>query len=347
MKKTLLNYTTEELKEEFEQLGEKSFHAKQVVRWLALQKPIEEMTDLSLALRGKLRQNYMEGYAEICRVLTAADGTRKYLFRYEDGSTVESVFMQKEYGNTVCVSTQVGCKMGCAFCASCKDGWKRNLTAGEILAQVVAINAAQGEGRNISNIVLMGMGEPFDNYESVVKFIRMVNDSAGMGIGLRGISLSTCGLVEGIERFAEEGLGVTLSISLHAASDEKRIQIMPTAQLYKIHEILDAAKTYFLKTGRRIIIEYAVIDGFNDTKEDVLLLKEVLHGMNCHVNLIPLNGNDGMMLKAPDRRKVYAFCTMLENEGISATVRKSMGSDIAGACGQLRQQYIGENEGKA
>ncbi|MBC5647068.1 23S rRNA (adenine(2503)-C(2))-methyltransferase RlmN [Christensenella tenuis] len=347
MKKILMDFSLRELKEEFERIGEKAFHAKQVIKWLALQKPIEEMTDLSIALRGKLRRSYTEGYAETCRVLTAADGTRKYLFRYEDGSTVESVFMQKEYGNTVCISTQVGCRMGCAFCASCKDGWKRNLTAGEILAQVVAVNAAQGEGRNINNIVLMGMGEPFDNYENVVKFIRMVNNSAGMGIGLRGISLSTCGLVEGIERFAEEGLGVTLSISLHAASDEKRIQIMPTAQKYKIHEILSAAKTYFLKTGRRIIIEYAIIDGFNDTKEDVFLLKDILHGMNCHVNLIPLNGNDGLKLKAPDKRKVYAFCAMLEKEGISATVRKSMGGDIAGACGQLRQQYIGENEGKA
>lgn len=343
MKRALLDYSLEELKKEFMQMGEKPFHAKQVMKWLAQQKPIEEMTDISKVLREKLRKTYTEGYTEVCRVLEAADGTLKYLFRYADGSTVESVFMQKDYGNTVCVSTQVGCRMGCVFCASCKDGLKRNLSAGEILAQVVAVNAAQGEGRNLSNIVLMGMGEPLDNYGNVVKFIRMVNDPAGMGIGLRGISLSSCGLIEEIKRFAEEGLGVTLSISLHAASDEKRVTIMPTAKKYKIRDILDAAKTYFLKTGRRIIIEYTVINGFNDSEEDVFLLKDILRGMNCHINLIPLNGNEGLALKAPDKRRVYSFCKLLEREGLSATVRKSMGSDIAGACGQLRQQYIGKN----
>lgn len=347
MKKSLIDCSLGELREEFIRMGEKPFHAKQVMKWIAQQKPIEEMTDISKELRGRLRMDYTEGYAEICRVLTAADGTKKYLFRYADGSTVESVFMHKDYGNTVCVSTQVGCRMGCAFCASCRDGLKRNLTAGEILAQVVAVNADQGEGRNLGNIVLMGMGEPFDNYENVVKFIRMVNDPAGLGIGLRGISLSSCGMVEEIKRFAEEGLGITLSISLHAASDEKRARIMPTAKKYTVQQILEAAKTYFLKTGRRIIIEYAVIDGFNDIQEDVFLLKDALRGINCHVNLIPLNGNDGIALKAPDKRKVYAFCERLEREGISATVRKSMGGDIAGACGQLRQQYIGENGDKA
>lgn len=343
MKQTLLDYNLGELKEELSRIGEKPFRAKQVMKWLIAGRPFEEMTDLSKELRTKLRENYREGYAETCRVLTSSDGTKKYLFRYADGSTVESVFMQKDYGNTVCVSTQVGCRMGCSFCASCKDGLKRNLSAGEILAQVLAVNAGNGEGRSITNIVLMGMGEPFDNYDNVVKFIRLVNDPDGMGIGLRNISLSTCGLVEEIKRFAEEGLGVTLSISLHAASDEKREKLMPTAKSYKIAEILDAANYYFLKTGRRIIIEYAVIEGVNDAKEDVLLLKDLLRGMNCHVNLIPLNGNDGVELKPPDKRRVYAFCEMLGREGISATVRKSMGSDIAGACGQLKQQYIREN----
>lgn len=343
MKRPLIDYTYSELKDELRHIGEKSFRAKQILKWISEQKPIEEMTDLSKVLRSQLRKEYGEGYAESCRVLSAADGTKKYLFRYLDGSTVESVFMPKNYGNTICVSTQVGCRMGCAFCASCRDGLKRNLTAGEILAQVIAVNAEQGPGRNIDHIVLMGMGEPLDNYDHVVRFIRMVNEPEGMGIGLRGISLSTCGLTDEIKKLSEEGLGITLSISLHAASDEKRLKIMPTAQKYKIAEILDAARTYFLKTGRRIIIEYAVIDGFNDTKNDARMLKEILTGMNCHVNLIPLNGNDGITLKAPCRRKVYAFCNMLEKEGLSATVRKSMGSDIAGACGQLRQQYVGKN----
>lgn len=347
MIRTLLDCTCEELKEELTQIGEKPFRAKQIQKWLSMGKPFEEMTDLSMELRAKLREHHKEGYAEICHVLESADGTKKYLFRYTDGSTVESVFMQKDYGNTVCVSTQVGCRMGCTFCASGVDGLKRNLTAGEILAQVIAVNAETGGGRSITNIVLMGMGEPFDNYENVVAFIRMVNDQGGLGVGLRNISLSTCGLVPQIRRFAEEGLGVTLSISLHAASDEKREAMMPVAKAYRVAEILGAANYYFLKTGRRIIIEYAVMEGVNDTQADILLLKKRLHGLNCHVNLIPLNGNEGMTFSVPNKRNVYAFCEMLGREGISATVRKSMGSDIAGACGQLKQQYIRENEGEA
>ncbi len=344
--KQLLDCNAKELSEELAGLNEKPFRAKQIMKWLVAGKSFEEMTNISKELRALLRKHYAEGYVQTCQVLTSVDGTRKYLFCFEDGSTVESVFMQKEYGNTVCVSTQVGCRMGCTFCASCRDGLKRNLTAGEILAQVVAVNADAGGGRSVTNIVLMGMGEPFDNYDNVVKFIRLVNDPTGLGIGLRCISLSTCGLTEQIRRFADEGLPLTLSISLHAACDEKREKIMPTAVQYKIADILDAANYYFLKTGRRIIIEYAVIDGINDTKEDIMLLKEQLHGLNCHVNLIPLNGNDGLVLRAPDKRRVYTFCQALEREGISATVRKSMGSDIAGACGQLRQQYIRENEGE-
>ncbi|MEG1472767.1 MAG: 23S rRNA (adenine(2503)-C(2))-methyltransferase RlmN [Christensenella sp.] len=347
MKQRLLDYDINELRAELTRIGEKPFRAQQIMKWLISATPFENMTDISKELRDKLRENYNEGYAEIVNVLTSADGTKKYLFQYEDAATVESVFMQKDYGNTVCVSTQVGCRMGCVFCASGKDGLKRNLSAGEILAQIVAVNAAQGAGRNITNIVLMGMGEPLDNYDNVVKFIRMVNDKNGMGIGMRNISLSTCGIVENIRRFAEEGLLVTLSISLHAATDEAREQIMPTAKTYKIHEILDAANYYFLKTGRRIIIEYAVMEGKNDTQKDVLALKDILQDLNCHVNLIALNENeDSIAVTHTDKRRVYAFCAMLEKEGLSATVRKSMGSDIAGACGQLRQQHIRKTEGE-
>ena len=336
----LLDYNIDELKDLLAGMGEKPFRAGQIMKWLSMGKPFEEMTDLSKELRRKLREGYSEGYARTVTVAQSVDGTKKYLFEFEDGSTVESVFMQKNYGNTICVSTQVGCRMGCEFCASCAEGLKRNLSAGEILAQVTAVNADQGEGRNITNIVLMGMGEPFDNYDQVVKFLRLVNSEAGLHIGMRNISLSTCGLTERIRQFAGENLPVTLSISLHATSDGKRVKIMPSAKQYKIADILDAANGYFLATGRRIIIEYAVIDGFNDGREDVLLLKEALQGMNCHINLIPLNQNDGLALKAPEKRRVYAFCDMLAEEGLSATVRKSMGSDIAGACGQLRQQHL-------
>ncbi len=338
----LLDYSLDELKTLLEDTGEKPFRAKQVMQWLVQGKRFDEMTNLSLSLRRKLKERYTEGYAEIVRVLASKDGTKKYLFAFEDGCMVESVFMQKDYGNTICVSTQVGCRMGCVFCASGANGFVRNLTAGEILAQVIAVNADNGEGRAITNIVLMGMGEPLDNYDNVVKFLRLVNAKDGLNIGMRNISLSTCGLAGKIDRFAQEGLPVTLSISLHAASDGKRAQVMPVANRYSLREIISSANNYFLKSGRRIIIEYAVIDGFNDGTEDVELLRELLLGLNCHVNLIPLNDNSGVALKAPAKRRVYAFCDMLSKAGLSATVRKSMGSDIAGACGQLKQQYQSE-----
>ncbi len=337
--KLLLDYSLDELKELLISMGEKPFRASQIMKWLAKGKTAGQMTNLSKALREKLQENFTEGFASILKIAESEDGTKKYLFEYADKSTVESVFMKKNYGNTVCISTQVGCRMGCGFCASCVGGLRRNLSAGEILAQVIAVNADQGEDRNISNIVLMGMGEPFDNYDQVVKFLRLVSGEDGLHIGLRNISLSTCGIVERIRQFAQEGLPVTLAISLHAASDEKRLKIMPSAHKYRISEIMEAANYYFLKTGRRIIIEYAVIEDFNDARDDVLLLKGLLSGLNCHVNLIPLNRNEGLLWNAPSRRKIYEFCNLLEAEGISATVRKSMGSDIAGACGQLKQQY--------
>ncbi len=337
--KKLLDYGLDELKVIFEEIGEKPFRATQVMQWLKQAKTFAEMTNLPLTLREKLEDGYTEGYARVAKVLTSKDGTKKYLFAFEDGCTVESVFMQKNYGNTICVSTQVGCRMGCVFCASGENGLIRNLSAGEILSQVIAVNADQGSGRNITNIVLMGMGEPLDNYEEVVKFLRLVNAKEGLAIGLRNISLSTCGLVEELERFSHEDLPITLSVSLHAANDKKRVQIMPVAHKYSVREIIDAANHYFLKTGRRIIIEYAVIDQFNNGAEDVEMLKELLNGLNCHVNLIPLNDNIGIAFKAPAKNKVYAFCDMLARAGLSATVRQSMGGDIAGACGQLKQQY--------
>ena len=337
--KPLLSCNQEELQNLMAEIDEKPFRAKQIAKWLARGKTFEEMTDLSIDLRAKLRRQFSEGYASIASVLVSGDGTKKYLLSYEDECMVESVFMKKDYGNTICVSTQVGCRMGCAFCASGQHGLARNLSAGEILAQVIAVNADQGEGRNITNIVLMGMGEPLDNYENVIRFLRMVNSESSLHIGYRNISLSTCGLVPEMLALSEENIPVTLSVSLHAATDEKRRQIMPVSHKYPIGEVIDAAKYYFRKTGRRIIIEFAVIQGFNDSQQDAAELRELLRGLNCHVNLIPLNQNEDVELKAPDKSRVYAFCEMLEKLEMSATVRKSMGSDIAGACGQLRQRY--------
>lgn len=346
MKKRLLDYSIEELKTELADMGESAFRAGQIMKWLTLGVPFADMTNLSKELREKLAETYTEGYAKTLEVLESADGTKKFLFEMQDDATVESVFMQKDYGNTVCVSTQVGCRMGCTFCASGADGLRRNLSAGEILSQVVAVNAL----RKVNNIVLMGMGEPLDNYDNVVKFIRLVNAKEGLNIGQRGISLSTCGIVDKIYALADEGLSVTLSISLHAATDEKRQEIMPTARKYKIGDILAAAHAYFQKTGRRVIIEYVVLGGFNDTPADAAALKLLLQGesrrsrerrpsggggMNCHINLIPVNGREG------ERQKnAYVFLGLLEKEGLSATVRKSMGGDIEGACGQLRQRHL-------
>ncbi len=333
----LMSLTAEELKSVLAALGEKPFRAKQIKKWLTLGVPFEGMTDLPLALREKLRASCGEGYLKLLEVRRAQDGTKKYLFELADGNTVETVYMPKDYGNSLCVSTQVGCAMGCAFCASGVGGLVRNLTAGEILAQVVAANADNPDGR-VGKIVLMGMGEPLDNYENVLRFIRLVNSEDGLNIGQRNISLSTCGLAEGMERLAGEGLQVTLSLSLHAATQQKRERVLPIAKKNPLAAVMRAAGHYFDKTGRRVIMEYALIDGFNDGEEDARALRELLFGMNCHVNLIALNGRG--KLKAPPKRKVYAFCARLTELGLSATVRKSMGGEIEGACGQLRQRRI-------
>ena len=337
----LLDLDINSLKEEIKNMGEKPFRAAQLYGWLMQGAAFDEMTNLSKNFREKLKENYTEGYANPIKILESSDGTKKFLFELEDKNTVESVFMKNNYGNTVCLSTQVGCRMGCAFCASCKNGLTRNLSAGEILSQFIGINKTMGSGRNISNIVLMGMGEPMDNYESVVSFIKLINQKEGMNVSCRNISLSTCGLVPKIKEFCDENLPVTLCISLHAPNDEKRKQILPVANKYKISEIVKAAKSYFEKTGRRIIIEYAVIKNFNDTKEDAKQLKELFFGFNCHINLIPLNNTEGCGLAAPTKKEVYAFANLLEKEGLSATVRRSLGSDISGACGQLKNRYTG------
>lgn len=334
----LLGLTIDELKNVFIEMGEKPFRAKQVYARLLKGFAFEEMTELSKDLREKLISAHKEGFLSVIDKRTASDGTAKYLFSLGDGNAIESVLMQYKYGRTVCVSTQAGCRMGCIFCASNASGLARDLTAGEILSQVLSINRDIGGGeRQIDNVVLMGSGEPLDNYENTVKFLRLVNDPEGINIGLRNISLSTCGIVPKMYDFIKEDLPVTLCISLHAADDETRRRILPVARAYGIREVLGAAKKYYEKTGRRIIIEYAMIRGLNDSLEDADKLRELLRGLNCHVNLIPLNEGTGSLKPTP-KRDIYAFMKRLEPVG--ATVRRSLGAEIEGACGQLRRKHM-------
>lgn len=337
MKMRLLEMDTDGLKIELARLNEPAFRAGQLRKWLNLGVRFEQMTDLSVKLREKLRESFDEGYPKTLQTLFSADGTKKYLFGLNDGNTVESVYLPKDYGNSVCVSSQVGCARGCSFCASCIDGLVRNLSAGEILSQIIAVNA-DNPGGEVNHIVLMGMGEPLDNYENVLRFLRLVNDETGLNVGKRGISLSTCGITQNIYRLAQDFPGITLSISLHAANQQKREEIMPSAKQYFIEDIMDAARTYFKTTGRRVIFEYALISGFNDGETDVAQLTGLLKGFPCHVNVIPLN--DSGALKAPKKGEVYAFCEKLAAGGLSATVRRSMGADIEGACGQLRSRNL-------
>jgi 23S rRNA (adenine2503-C2)-methyltransferase len=338
----LLDMDVDELKKEMGNLNEPPFRAVQLRKWLAEGAVFDEMSNLPASLRDKLKASFSEGYAKKEKMLTAPDGTKKYLLSLSDGNTVESVFMVNNYGNSVCLSTQVGCKMGCSFCESCKNGFVRNLSSGEILSQYIAMNRSEGEGRNVSNIVLMGMGEPLDNYDNVIRFLKAVHDKDTFGISYRNISVSTCGLVPEMLRLSEAGLPVTLCVSLHAPFDEKRMQILPIANKWSVEQVIGAAKTYFEKTKRRFIIEYALIDGFNDTKEDAERLRELLLGTACHVNLIPLNPTSDCDMKAPSKRQIYAFCALLEKMGLSATVRRSLGSEILGACGQLKNSAIGK-----
>jgi 23S rRNA (adenine2503-C2)-methyltransferase len=311
------------------ELGGKSFMAKQLQQWLAKGIPFEDMTNLPKALREALRANHAEGYAQIAEKHESADGTIKLLLAMSGGGMVECVVMRYKYGNTLCVSTQVGCRMGCAFCASGKEGLVRNLSDGEMRSEFIA---ARQIG-NIGNVVLMGSGEPLDNYVNVIRFIRALGELHGFG--LRHISLSTCGIVPGIEKLMTEGLPVTLCISLHSAIDGKRKRIMPAAGAFPVRGILAAADAYFQKTGRRIIIEYTLIRGFNDGPEDSDALVRALARMNCHVNVIPLNETSGA-LQPPEKGKAQTFASALEKRGISATVRRTLGGDIEGACGQLK-----------
>lgn len=338
------DFTEEGLCEYVESLGEKKFHAKQIFKWIHRVGVLsfDDMTDISKSLRDKLKQKAYILNMEVIECQTSKkDGTMKFLIKLTDKAAIESVLMRYNHGNTLCVSTQVGCKMGCKFCASTKDGYERNLTASEIEGQIQTVQRYTGE--RISNVVYMGIGEPLDNFDNVVKSIKIINYPFGLNIGARHISLSTCGLVPRIYDLAKLNIQCTLSISLHATTDEKRREIMPIANRYSIKELLDACREYIKTTGRRISFEYALIYGKNDTKEDAYMLSKLLKGMIAHVNLIPINEiNNGIYRKATEK-SVENFMNLLNSYGIVTTVRRELGSDIDAACGQLRKKYIENN----
>lgn len=323
-------------------LGEPKFRAKQLFIGLTQGKSISKISVLGAGLKAKLLEEFEDAPLEIVKTLKSADGTEKYLFRLADGNIIEGVLMKYKYGNTQCVSTQVGCRMGCKFCASTLGGRVRDLTSGEILSQVLLVNSLHAEGRQrgVTNVVLMGSGEPLDNYENVVNFIKNVTAADGINISARNISLSTCGLADKMRLLAEEGIPVNLTVSLHSTTDAERARTMPVANKWKIAEILRACEYYFSKTGRRYIFEYALIDGENCDVKHAEELIELLKGKPCHINLIRLNEVKERSLAAADEKLAYRFLGLLQKGGLSATLRRRTGADIGGACGQLRASFL-------
>ncbi|MBQ9375257.1 MAG: 23S rRNA (adenine(2503)-C(2))-methyltransferase RlmN [Ruminococcus sp.] len=335
----ILSLTLHELTELITQMGEKPFRAKQIFQWLHVKrvKNFSQMTNLSAQFRANLDAHFCIKSLFICKRLESVnDNTVKYLYELDDGNHIESVIMEYNHGNTMCVSTQVGCKMGCKFCASTIAGFKRNLAASEILLQIY--EAERDSGRHISGVVLMGIGEPLDNYDNVINFLDLLSCPDGANISLRHVSLSTCGLVPKIHELAKLKLGLTLSISLHAADNAERSEIMPVNDKYNIEELLQACHSYFETTGRRISFEYALINGHNDSYHDAKKLSELLDNFICHVNIIPVNKIKERGFKS-DRQSAYRFQKYLTDLGVNATVRRTLGADIDAACGQLRREY--------
>lgn len=341
MKTDIKSLTLEELKKELTEMGEKPFRAAQIYEWMhvRLVRRFDEMTNISKALREKLQERFtLIALEEVKRQESGIDGTRKYLFRLQDHHVVESVWMRYHHGNSVCISSQVGCRMGCRFCASTLDGLERNLTPSEMLDQIYAISRQTGE--RVSNVVVMGTGEPLDNYDNLLRFLYLLTNENGLHISQRNITVSTCGIAPNIRRLADEKLQITLALSLHATTDEKRKALMPIANRYPLYEVLSACEYYFQKTGRRITFEYSLVGGVNDTDEDARELIGIAGHFNCHVNLIPVNPIQEREFVSSGRERVQAFRHKLEQNKINATVRREMGRDIDGACGQLRRRYM-------
>ena len=331
----------QELTEEMTKIGEKPFRAKQLYEWIhvKLVSSLEECTNLSQSLKEKLKENYEFTSLEIEDVqISKIDGTRKYLFRLKDGNYVESVWMQYKHGNSVCISSQVGCRMGCRFCASTLDGLERNLLPGEMLDQIYAIQRHTGE--RVSNVVVMGTGEPMDNFDNLLTFIDLLTNDQGLHISQRNLTVSTCGIVPKMRELADKKLQITLALSLHAATDEKRKELMPIANRYSIKELMETCEYYFAQTGRRLTFEYSLVAGVNDTEEDVKNLAELVGKLNCHINLIPVNPVVERGFKEPDHTAVISFKNRLEKKSINVTIRREMGRDIDGACGQLRRRHM-------
>ncbi len=340
MKKILADLSLEELYELVNSFGQPKYRAKQLMRHIVAFDGFSEYTDIPKSFIAELSENYIDrAITEKTRV-TSNDGAIRYLFETCDGDLIESVFLPHDYGNSVCVSCQVGCGMGCVFCASGHYGLKRNLSRGEILSQVLYIARDKKDAGGVNKIVMMGSGSPLANYDETIGFIKNATSPDGLNIGMRSISISTCGLPDKIDRLSRDGFTGTLSLSLHAATDEKRTKIMKIANKYSVKELIESLRRFFDSTGRRVVIEYILIGGFNDTPVDVTALKKLLGGLCCHINLIPLNPTDHCDLKPCSKKHAYEFCDKLKAAGLSATVRRSMGSDVAGACGQLKNRTV-------
>lgn len=339
--KDLKSLTLEELKEELKEGGFPAYRAGQLYRWLHVQlaEDPEEMTNLPAKLKQYLSENYTITRLQVAdRQISRLDGTQKFLFQLPDGETIESVFMKYKFGNSVCVSSQVGCRMGCRFCASTLDGLRRNLLPGEILEEIYTIHRLTGE--KISHVVVMGTGEPLDNYENLLKFLRMLTDENGQNLSMRNVTVSTCGIVPRIYDLAREKLSITLALSLHATTDERRREIMPIANTYTISECMAACRYYFEETGRRVTFEYSLIKGVNDSLRDAKELVALAGSISAHINLIPVNPVRERDYEQPDLSAVQAFRAKLEKHGINVSIRRVLGRDIDGACGQLRHRHI-------
>ena len=341
--KNIKDYNLEELKQELVSMGEKPFRAEQIFKWIYQEKvkSFDEMTNISLELREKLKENYTMCNFNILKKQVSKDGTIKYLFDVLDGNAIETVLMSYHHGYSICVSSQIGCKMGCKFCASTGINFIRSLTSGEIVEQILAVE--QDTGIRISNVVFMGIGEPLDNYDNVINAIRIINNPKGLNIGARHISISTSGLVPKIYKLAEENIPCTLSISLHATTNEKRSKMMPVNDAYPIEELIKACKDYIKKTNRRISFEYALAKDNNDNREDAKELVHLLKGMLCHVNLIPINKIENGSFTKSSNENIMKFRDYLNDHGIVATIRRELGSDIDAACGQLRRKNLRQN----